>query len=57
MVACTPKWVLEVDVDVLKRVSKGLRQWNEEELAVALLGLGGVGTMGAAAELIIETGL
>ncbi|XP_011033680.1 PREDICTED: mediator of RNA polymerase II transcription subunit 33B isoform X2 [Populus euphratica] len=57
MVACTPKWVLEVDVDVLKRLSKGLRQWNEEELAVALLGLGGVGTMGAAAELIIETGL
>uniref|UniRef100_A0A6N2MAC1 Mediator of RNA polymerase II transcription subunit 33A n=1 Tax=Salix viminalis TaxID=40686 RepID=A0A6N2MAC1_SALVM len=55
MVACTPKWVLEVDVDVLKRVSKGLRHWNEEELAVALLGLGGVGTMGAAAELIIET--
>ncbi|KAL3572485.1 hypothetical protein D5086_026389 [Populus alba] len=57
MVACTPKWVLEVDVDVLKRVSKGLRQWNEEELSVALLRLGGVGTMGAAAELIIETGL
>lgn len=56
MVACTPKWVLEVDVDVLKRLSKGLRQWNEEELAVALLGLGGVGTMGAAAELIIEIG-
>ncbi|KAG5251978.1 mediator of RNA polymerase II transcription [Salix suchowensis] len=56
MVACTPKWVLEVDVDILKRVSKGLRQWNEEELAVALLGLGGVGTMGAAAELVIEMG-
>ncbi|XP_011007536.1 PREDICTED: mediator of RNA polymerase II transcription subunit 33B-like isoform X1 [Populus euphratica] len=57
MVACTPKWVPEVDVDILKRVSKGLRQWNEEELAVALLGLGGVGTMGAAAELVIEIGL
>ncbi|KAL3604983.1 hypothetical protein D5086_005842 [Populus alba] len=57
MVACTPKWVLEVDVDTLKRVSKGLRQWNEEELAVALLGRGGVGTMGAAAELVIEIGL
>lgn len=51
---CTPMWVLEVDVDVLKRLSKGLRQWNEEELALALLGLGGVGAMGAAAELIIE---
>ncbi|KAJ7980133.1 Mediator of RNA polymerase II transcription subunit 33A [Quillaja saponaria] len=54
MVGCTPIWVLEVDVDVLKRVSNGLRQWDEEELALALLGIGGVGTMGAAAELIIE---
>ncbi|KAI5349693.1 hypothetical protein L3X38_002582 [Prunus dulcis] len=54
MVGCTPKWVLEVDVHVLKRLSNGLRQWNEEELALALLGIGGVGTMGAAAELIVE---
>ncbi|KAF2314902.1 hypothetical protein GH714_037127 [Hevea brasiliensis] len=57
MVTCTPTWVREVNVDLLKRLSKGLRQWNEEELAVALLGLGGIGAMGAAAELIIETGL
>ncbi|OAY49665.1 mediator of RNA polymerase II transcription subunit 33B [Manihot esculenta] len=57
MVACTPKWVLEVNVDLLKRLSKGLRRWNEEELAVSLLGLGGVGAMGAAAEFIIETAL
>ncbi|KAA8548575.1 hypothetical protein F0562_000158 [Nyssa sinensis] len=55
MVGCTPTWVLEVDVEVLKRLSKGLRQWNEEELALALLGAGGFGTMGAAAELIIES--
>ncbi|TYJ45132.1 hypothetical protein E1A91_A02G035100v1 [Gossypium mustelinum] len=54
MVGCTPNWVLEVDVDVLRRLSKGLRQWHEEELALALLGIGGVGTMGCAAELIIE---
>ncbi|XP_044500823.1 mediator of RNA polymerase II transcription subunit 33A-like isoform X2 [Mangifera indica] len=54
MVGCTPTWVLEIDVEVLKRLSKGLTQWNEEELAMALLGIGGVGTMGAAAELIIE---
>ncbi|XWS13569.1 hypothetical protein CRYUN_Cryun36dG0048300 [Craigia yunnanensis] len=54
MVGCTPNWVLDVDVDVLRRLSKGLRQWNEEELALALLGIGGVGTMGAAADLIIE---
>ncbi|XP_024167259.1 mediator of RNA polymerase II transcription subunit 33B [Rosa chinensis] len=54
MVACTQKWVLEVDVEVLKTLSKGLRLWNEEELALALLGLGGVGAMGAAAELVVE---
>ncbi|KAG6732058.1 hypothetical protein I3842_01G157900 [Carya illinoinensis] len=54
MVGCTPNWVLEVNGDVLKRLSNGLRQWDEEELALALLGIGGVGTMGAAAELIIE---
>ncbi|XP_030465942.1 mediator of RNA polymerase II transcription subunit 33A [Syzygium oleosum] len=57
MVACTPNWVLEVDVDVLKRLSRGLRQWNEDELALALLGVGGIGTMGAAAELIIRNEL
>ncbi|GFZ04678.1 REF4-related 1 [Actinidia rufa] len=45
----------EVDVDVLKRVGKGLVQWNEEELALALFGVSGVGAMGAAAELIIES--
>ncbi|KAK4855558.1 hypothetical protein QYF36_008483 [Acer negundo] len=57
MVGCTPTWVLEVDVEVLKRLSRGLRQWNEEELALALLGIGGFATMGAAAELIIEKDL
>ncbi|OMO55076.1 hypothetical protein CCACVL1_27407 [Corchorus capsularis] len=57
MVGCTPTWVLEVDADVLRRLSKGLRQWNEEELALALLGIGGIGTMGGAAELIIERDL
>ncbi|CAK9173677.1 unnamed protein product [Ilex paraguariensis] len=54
MVGCTPTWVLDVDIEVLKRLSKGLRQWNEEELALGLLGVGGVATMGAAAEMIIE---
>ncbi|XP_031279902.1 mediator of RNA polymerase II transcription subunit 33B [Pistacia vera] len=57
MVACTPTWMQEVNVDVLKRLSKGLRQWNEEELALAVLGIGGVGAMGAAAELIVECGI
>ncbi|KAI6695615.1 hypothetical protein NL676_023325 [Syzygium grande] len=56
MVSCAPKWVLEVDVDVLKRLSNGLRHWNEEELAVALLGQGGIKAISSAAELIIEIG-
>ncbi|THG15479.1 mediator of RNA polymerase II transcription subunit 33A-like [Camellia sinensis] len=55
MVGCTPMWMREVDVDVLKRVGRGLRQWNEEELALALLGISGIDAMGAAAELIIES--
>ncbi|XP_047324851.1 mediator of RNA polymerase II transcription subunit 33A-like [Impatiens glandulifera] len=54
MVGCTPTWMLEVDVEVLKRVSKGLRKWNEDELALALLAISGVDAMGAAAELIVD---
>ncbi|KAB2056813.1 hypothetical protein ES319_A11G129300v1 [Gossypium barbadense] len=56
MVGCTKKWVLDVNVDVLRRLSNGLRQWNEEELAIALLGLGGTEATASAAELIIEIG-
>ncbi|KAI7752371.1 hypothetical protein M8C21_032634 [Ambrosia artemisiifolia] len=55
MVSCTPKWVREVDVAVLRSLSKGLRKWDEEELALALLEIGGVDAMGAAAEFIIES--
>nr|XP_028946817.1 mediator of RNA polymerase II transcription subunit 33A-like [Malus domestica] len=55
MVVCMPTWMLDVDVDALKRISKRLRQWNEEELALDLLGIGGVDFMGAAAEMIIES--
>ncbi|KAL6971433.1 Mediator of RNA polymerase II transcription subunit 33A [Sarracenia purpurea var. burkii] len=55
MVACTPTWVVELDVEVLKRLSKGLRRWDEEELAFALLKVGGIATMGVAAEFIIES--
>ncbi|XP_076893767.1 mediator of RNA polymerase II transcription subunit 33A-like isoform X2 [Bidens hawaiensis] len=55
MVSCMPKWVREVDVAVLRSLSKGLRKWDEEELALALLEIGGVGAMGAAAEFIIES--
>ncbi|KAL8158128.1 hypothetical protein AgCh_002719 [Apium graveolens] len=53
MVRCVPTWLSEVDAEVLKRVSRGLRHWNEE-LSLSLLVAGGVGTMGAAAELITE---
>ncbi|KAK9726140.1 hypothetical protein RND81_05G192800 [Saponaria officinalis] len=55
VVRCTPSWLLEVDVAVLKNLSTGLRRWNEEELAIALLGVSGSRAMGAAAELIIQT--
>ncbi|XP_052171333.1 mediator of RNA polymerase II transcription subunit 33A-like [Diospyros lotus] len=54
MIGCTPLWMQEMDVGVLKRVSNGLRQWNEDELALALLGISGVGAMGAAAEMIMD---
>ncbi|KAK6117274.1 hypothetical protein DH2020_048985 [Rehmannia glutinosa] len=55
MVKCTPSWIMELNVELLRRLCKGLRQWNEEELALALLGVGGIETMGSAAELVIET--
>lgn len=55
MVSCTPMWIQEVDVDLLKRLSRGLRQLNEDELALRLLEIGGIGVMGAAAEMIIES--
>lgn len=54
MVGCTPSWFLEVDLQVLKRLSKGLKCLDEEVLALALLETSGVGAMGAAAEMIIE---
>ncbi|KZV45137.1 mediator of RNA polymerase II transcription subunit 33A [Dorcoceras hygrometricum] len=57
IVCCTPAWMLEIDVEVLKRVSNGLKQWKEEELAVALLAISGPPAMAAAAEMIIETGI
>ncbi|CAI0395338.1 unnamed protein product [Linum tenue] len=57
MASCTPKWVEEVNADLLKRLSKGLRRCNDTELALSLLGRGGVGSMGAAAELVVECGL
>ncbi|XP_052207639.1 mediator of RNA polymerase II transcription subunit 33A-like [Diospyros lotus] len=55
VIAGSPSWVPELDVVLLGRLSKGLRQWNEEELALGLLRVGGVGTVGAAVQLIIES--
>ncbi|KAI3742728.1 hypothetical protein L1987_60422 [Smallanthus sonchifolius] len=55
MVSCSPKWARKVDVEVLRSLSKGLRKWDEEELALALLEIGGMGAMGVAAEFIIES--
>ncbi|KAK4363605.1 hypothetical protein RND71_018846 [Anisodus tanguticus] len=57
VVGCTPSWLLEVDIEVLKRLSKGLKRWDDEVLALALLETSGVGAMGTAAEMIIEGGL
>nr|XP_029143291.1 mediator of RNA polymerase II transcription subunit 33A isoform X2 [Arachis hypogaea] len=53
IVSCTPLWVSEINVDILKRLSKGLIQMNEHELALRLLEKGGIGAMGAAAEMIV----
>lgn len=57
IVRCTPNWLLEVDVEVLKSISMGLKQWGEEELALALLSSSGIGAMGATAEMIVEGGM
>ncbi|KAL3626204.1 hypothetical protein CASFOL_029753 [Castilleja foliolosa] len=54
MVKCTPCWVVELRVELLRRLCMGLRRCNEEELAIALLGVGGVGAMGSAAEMVVE---
>ncbi|KAF3621448.1 Mediator of RNA polymerase II transcription subunit 33B [Capsicum annuum] len=56
IVECAPNWLLEVDLEVLKRLSMGLKQWDEE-LALAVLSSSGIGAMGATAEMIIEGGM
>lgn len=55
VVQCAPCWVLDAGVDVLKRLSSGLRHWNEDELAFALLERGGVLAMGAAADMVLAS--
>lgn len=55
LVRCAPTWLQEIDVCVLKSLSKGLRQCNEEELAISLVSVSGVRAMGVASELIIQS--
>ncbi|XP_042037630.1 mediator of RNA polymerase II transcription subunit 33A-like isoform X1 [Salvia splendens] len=57
VVRCTPTWIQDLDARLLRRLSKGLKRWHEAELALALLGAGGVGVMGSAAELVVESEL
>ncbi|KAL5079919.1 hypothetical protein RYX36_008340 [Vicia faba] len=57
MVNCTPLWIEELDVGLLKRVSKGLRHLNEDDLALHLLELRGTSLMGEVAEMICQNGL
>lgn len=54
MIDCMPTWIHEMDVRLLRKLSEGLLQWKEEDLALSLLGAGGVGTMGIAAEMIMD---
>ncbi|KAJ1442554.1 putative mediator of RNA polymerase II transcription subunit [Sesbania bispinosa] len=56
MVNCTPLWIEELDVGMLKRVSNGLRQLNEEDLALRILEIRGASVMGEVAEMISHTG-
>lgn len=55
LVRCIPAWLQEIDMHVLNSLSRGLRQWDEEELAVALVGIRGRNAMGATAELIFQS--
>lgn len=54
MVSCLPLWVTEIDTEVLKSLSNGLRKWGKDELAIVLLSLGGLKTMDYAADFIIH---
>ncbi|TKY50500.1 Mediator of RNA polymerase II transcription subunit 33A [Spatholobus suberectus] len=55
MVSCTPLWIQELDVGMLKRMSNGLRQLNEEDLALRLLEIRGTSVMGEVAEMISQS--
>ncbi|WVZ19119.1 hypothetical protein V8G54_006441 [Vigna mungo] len=46
MVSCTPQWIQELEVGILKRMNNGLRQMDEEDLALRLLEIRGTSVMG-----------
>lgn len=52
LVSFAPFWIKEVKLETLKKLSNGLRGWNECELGLALLERGGLGAMGSVAELM-----
>ncbi|CDY18112.1 BnaA01g23730D [Brassica napus] len=54
MVSCLPCWVIEIDAEVLKSLSNGLRQWGKDELAILLISMGGIKTMVHATNFIIH---
>ncbi|KAG5415645.1 hypothetical protein IGI04_003212 [Brassica rapa subsp. trilocularis] len=54
MVSCLPCWVIEIDAEVLKSLSNGLRQWGKDELAILLISMGGIETMVHATNFIIH---
>jgi hypothetical protein len=53
MVTCTPVWILDLEVETLRKLATGLRFWHEHDLAAALLERGGPSALGAAAELTL----
>ncbi|CAH8320369.1 unnamed protein product [Eruca vesicaria subsp. sativa] len=54
MVSCLPRWVTEIDTEVLQSLSNGLRKWGKVELAILLLSVGGIETMDHATDFIIH---
>ncbi|KAJ3688470.1 hypothetical protein LUZ61_017634 [Rhynchospora tenuis] len=50
LVRFAPAWIPSVKLDVLKKVSIGLRSWHEYDLALSLLEFGGIGAFEAVVE-------
>ncbi|KAJ4779043.1 Mediator of RNA polymerase II transcription subunit 33A [Rhynchospora pubera] len=50
LVRFAPAWVTSVKLDTLQKISSGLRIWDEFDLAISLLELGGMGAIEAVVE-------